>query len=158
MKLKGGSSLLTWTLLVTILMGDWRRPPQLGNWAAQWTGSKTNSNRLYICVGVLFPVHFRNLTELNSRSTTFHFHIRVKMLQRPWLHHPSSIISFMYTAWSSFFLLFHLCGFWEEPLLLNLFLPVSSYWRKLIQDIIQLEFHLPINSVTEQILNLNLDF
>lgn len=31
MKLKGGRALLTCTLLVTMLMGDWRNPPQLGN-------------------------------------------------------------------------------------------------------------------------------
>lgn len=31
MKSKGGRALLTWTLLVTILIGDWRNPPQLGN-------------------------------------------------------------------------------------------------------------------------------
>lgn len=40
MKLKGGRALLTWTLLVTILIGDWRNPPQLGNWAAQRLGSE----------------------------------------------------------------------------------------------------------------------
>lgn len=37
---RGGRALLTCTFLVTILIGDWRNPPQRGNWVAQRLGSK----------------------------------------------------------------------------------------------------------------------
>lgn len=40
MKLKGDRAMSMWTLLVTMLIGDWRNPPHLGNWVAQWLGSK----------------------------------------------------------------------------------------------------------------------
>lgn len=40
MKLKGDRAMSMWTLLVTMLIGDWRNPPHLGNWEAQWLGSK----------------------------------------------------------------------------------------------------------------------
>lgn len=40
MKLKGDRAMSMWTLLVTMLIGDWRNPPHFGNWVAQWLGSK----------------------------------------------------------------------------------------------------------------------
>ena len=44
MKLKGGRALLTCTLVETMLIGDWRSPPQLGNWAAHRIGSENINN------------------------------------------------------------------------------------------------------------------